>query len=41
MCNAKVIEFVSSNLSKEEIAGKAVLEVGSRNVNGSAREAKE
>lgn len=37
MCHRSCIEFVRSQLGLEEIAGAAVLEVGSRDVNGSVR----
>lgn len=37
MCNTACINFVKNNLSKNEIKGKRVLEIGSRNVNGSVR----
>lgn len=37
MCNWACIGFVEKNLTREEIAGKEVLEVGSLDVNGSVR----
>lgn len=37
MCNVNCILFGASNLHDEEIRGKAVLEIGSLNVNGSLR----
>src|SRR5437868_12867636 len=38
MCSPYVLAFGADNLSEAEIKGKRVLEVGSRNVNGSLRE---
>jgi SAM-dependent methyltransferase len=37
MCSPTCIDFVTRTLTCNEVAGKRVLEVGSRNVNGSAR----
>lgn len=37
MCSPACIEFVTRALTRDEVAGKRVIEVGSRNVNGSAR----
>lgn len=37
MCNPACIEFVGRALTEEEVRGKDVIEVGSRDVNGSAR----
>ena len=37
MCNAACISFGSSHLSREEIMGKSVIEVGAQDVNGSLR----
>jgi SAM-dependent methyltransferase len=37
MCHASCIDFVASQLSADEIQGSDVLEVGSRDVNGSVR----
>jgi SAM-dependent methyltransferase len=37
MCHQSCIDFVASQLSAEEIRGAAVLEVGSRDVNGTVR----
>src|SRR5262245_23783701 len=37
MCQRSCINFSLANLSKEDIEGKEVLEVGSRNVNGTLR----
>src|SRR5207247_2308266 len=37
MCHESCIDFVASRLSAEEIQGSDVLEVGSRDVNGSVR----
>lgn len=39
MCNSACIEFIGKNLSRTEIEGKSVLEVGSLDVNGSPRAA--
>lgn len=39
MCNSACIQFIEKNLSRREAEGKRALEVGSLNVNGSAREA--
>jgi len=41
MCHASCIDFVASQLSADEIEGADVLEVGSRDVNGSVRPAVE
>ena len=38
MCNAACIEFGRTHLSRNDIAGKRVIEVGALNVNGSLRE---
>lgn len=38
MCNPECIRFIKSNLSIEDVKGKAILEVGALNVNGSPRE---
>jgi SAM-dependent methyltransferase len=38
MCTIECIYFGARNLSKEEVAGKRVLEIGSYNVNGSLRQ---
>jgi len=38
MCHESVLKFGRENLSKEDVEGKKVLEVGSLNVNGSLRE---
>ena len=37
MCSPACIDFVTRAVTRDEVAGKRVLEVGSRNVNGSAR----
>jgi SAM-dependent methyltransferase len=37
MCSPTCIDFVTRALARNEVAGKRVIEVGSRNVNGSAR----
>jgi SAM-dependent methyltransferase len=37
MCHVSCIEFVRTNLTRKEVEGKSVLEVGSLNVNGSVR----
>ena len=37
MCSPACIDFVTRALARNEVEGKRVLEVGSRNVNGSAR----
>jgi len=37
MCSPTCIDFVTRALTRNEVAGKRVIEVGSRNVNGSAR----
>lgn len=37
MCNIGCLEFGRAHLSEEDVRGKAVLEVGSRDVNGSLR----
>lgn len=37
MCNPECIRFIESNLNKDDIKGKSVLEVGALNVNGSPR----
>jgi SAM-dependent methyltransferase len=37
MCSPTCIDFVTRTLTRNEVAGKRVIEVGSRNVNGSAR----
>lgn len=37
MCHPSCIEFVRVNLTRNEVEGKSVLEVGSLNVNGSVR----
>jgi len=37
MCNAYCILFGALNLKKEEIQGRKIIEVGSRDVNGSLR----
>ena len=39
MCNLGCVDFIRFNLSKEEIEGKDILDVGSLNVNGSAHDA--
>lgn len=38
MCNSTGIDFAAAQLSEDMIKGKTVLEVGSRDVNGSLRE---
>lgn len=38
MCNQACIQFGKSNLSREEITNKRILEVGAYNVNGSIRQ---
>lgn len=38
MCTQSCIQFGTKNLSREEIQGKRVIEVGSLNVNGSLRQ---
>jgi len=38
MCHKSVLDFVKENISKDEMAGKIVLEVGSKNINGSSRD---
>jgi predicted SAM-dependent methyltransferase len=38
MCHPSCIEFVMRNLSREEIEGKKVIEIGSYNVNGSVQQ---
>ena len=37
MCNKSCIDFGESNIRKEHIYGKSVIEVGSHNINGSLR----
>jgi SAM-dependent methyltransferase len=37
MCNIACMQFARSNLSRDEIAGKSVIEVGALDVNGSLR----
>ena len=37
MCSPACIDFVARAVTRDDVAGKRVLEVGSRNVNGSAR----
>ncbi len=37
MCNPACLQFVADRLRAEEVRGRRVLEVGARNVNGSAR----
>ena len=37
MCNAACLEFGRAHLRREEVEGRAVLEVGARDVNGSLR----
>ncbi|MCX5782722.1 MAG: hypothetical protein NT145_08535 [Elusimicrobia bacterium] len=37
MCNEACLNFVKNTVSKEELEGKQVLEIGSLDVNGSAR----
>jgi SAM-dependent methyltransferase len=37
MCSISCIEFVAKTLSKEEVTGKRIIEVGSYDVNGSCR----
>jgi len=37
MCHPSCIEFVRTNLTRKEVEGNSVLEVGSLNVNGSVR----
>lgn len=37
MCRKSCIDFVVNNLNKQEIEGKRIIEVGSRNVNGSIK----
>ena len=37
MCSPACIDFVTRTVTRSEVAGKRVIEVGSRNVNGSAR----
>ena len=39
MCNTYCVDFIRFNLSKSEIEGKDILDVGNLNVNGSARDA--
>lgn len=38
MCNPACLEFIKQNLRAKEIKGKFVLDVGARDLNGSARE---
>ena len=38
MCHASCIEFIRRHVSSIDVAGREVLEVGARNVNGSVRE---
>ena len=38
MCNASCVRFVKLNLDRDEVSGRRVLEVGSRDVNGSVRD---
>ena len=37
MCNIACNEFVKANISKKDVEGKRVIEVGARDVNGSSR----
>lgn len=37
MCNTNCINFVQDNLKQSEVKGKKILEIGSRDVNGSVR----
>ena len=37
MCNASCIIFGATNLNKEQVEGKSILEVGSYDINGSLR----
>ena len=37
MCNNACIQFGENNFNKEDIEGKSIIEVGSRDVNGSLR----
>jgi SAM-dependent methyltransferase len=37
MCSRACVDFVIRALTRDEVAGKRIIEVGSRNVNGSAR----
>src|SRR5437762_1680950 len=37
MCNIHCIDFVKNHLRKEEVENKSILDVGSRNVNGTTR----
>lgn len=37
MCTRTCLEFVATHLSEQEVRGRRVIEVGARNVNGSAR----
>jgi len=39
MCNSSCLQFIQDNISASDVKGGRVLEVGARNVNGSAREA--
>ena len=39
MCNTFCVDFIRKNLTAEEVNGKDILDVGSLNVNGSARDA--
>jgi SAM-dependent methyltransferase len=38
MCNPACIQFAISHIGRDDVQGKSVLEVGSRNVNGSFRD---
>ncbi len=38
MCSPYVLQFIRDNINSAEVHGKRILEVGSQNVNGSARD---
>lgn len=38
MCHESCLAFVERNLSREEVSGKRIIEIGSMNINGSIRD---